>query len=216
MIPCRDDRRAARRRQIQDQACRLVIEHGYDGFTMDELAAAVGVSRRTLFNHVPDKAAAVLGNSAAGHAHGPHVDAFRAGQPTGRLVADVLALVRAALVRTEVDDPAVAERIHLVERAVAADPKVATLAMGPFEGALDELVEVVCEREGWVPGDLRAQLLAARVIAILRVVFTEVRRRRGTGSFVELFDEALAAEAELLALADPAAGRVMPPRARTA
>lgn len=213
---CRDDRRAARRREIQEQACRLVIEHGYDGFTMDDLAGAVGVSRRTLFNHVPDKAAAVLGDAATGNAHGPHVDAFRAGRPTGRLVVDVLALVREALVRTEVTDPSVAERIHLVERAVAADAKVASLAMTRFESALHELVEVVCEREEWVAGDLRAQLLAARVVAILRVVFTEVRRRRGTGSFVELFDEALAAESELLALAGPVGSLDALPRTRTA
>ena len=39
----------------------LADEHGLDGFTMDELATAADVSRRTLFNHFPGKVDAVLG-----------------------------------------------------------------------------------------------------------------------------------------------------------
>lgn len=49
-------RRIARQQEIHAADCRLVVERGYDGFTMDDLAGAVGVSRRTLFNHDPDKA----------------------------------------------------------------------------------------------------------------------------------------------------------------
>ena len=44
---------------------RLADDRGFDGFTMDELAAAAAVSRRTLFNHVSGKLEAVLGPPAA-------------------------------------------------------------------------------------------------------------------------------------------------------
>ena len=42
-------------------AQRLAVDCGYAGFTVEDLARAVGVSRRTLFNHVSSKEEAVLG-----------------------------------------------------------------------------------------------------------------------------------------------------------
>ena len=41
----------------------LADERGFDGFTMEDLADAAGVSRRTLFNYFPGKADAVLGEA---------------------------------------------------------------------------------------------------------------------------------------------------------
>ena len=38
-----------------------MLEHGLDGFTMEQLAERVGVSRRTLFYYFPAKDDAVLG-----------------------------------------------------------------------------------------------------------------------------------------------------------
>jgi AcrR family transcriptional regulator len=44
--------RAERRRAILDAARTLATEHGPDGFTVEQVAAVAGVSRRTVFNHV--------------------------------------------------------------------------------------------------------------------------------------------------------------------
>ena len=74
-------RRIARQQEIHAAACRLVVERGYYGFTMDDLAGAVGVSRRTLFNHVPDKASAVLGGEE-GRVHGAVGEFIARRQPT--------------------------------------------------------------------------------------------------------------------------------------
>ncbi|RCV47682.1 TetR/AcrR family transcriptional regulator [Marinitenerispora sediminis] len=46
--------RAARRRAVA-AALRLFTEHGYEATTMDDIAAAAGVSRRTLFRHFGSK-----------------------------------------------------------------------------------------------------------------------------------------------------------------
>lgn len=43
--------RAERRLAILDAARALATEHGSDGFTVDQVAARAGVSRRTVFNH---------------------------------------------------------------------------------------------------------------------------------------------------------------------
>ena len=53
-------RREERRRQTQDAlidaAMRLLSEKGFNKTTTDEIAAAAGISRRTLFRHFPAKA----------------------------------------------------------------------------------------------------------------------------------------------------------------
>ena len=77
-------------------AQRLTDAHGLDGFTMDELAEAAEVSRRTLFNYFPSKIDAVLGEH-------PEISDRRArrrsvaGGPHGNLVEDLAELARAAL-----------------------------------------------------------------------------------------------------------------------
>ncbi len=76
-------------------AQRLTDEHGHDGFTMDDLADAAEVSRRTLFNYFPSKTDAVLG--APPEIPDAVVDTFRAGGPHGHLIDDLTELVRAAM-----------------------------------------------------------------------------------------------------------------------
>ena len=75
--------------EIQEAAATLVIERGYDGFTMDELAERVGVSRRTLFNHVPDKASAVLGPFDENNPRPGALELFLEKQPHGRRVRPI-------------------------------------------------------------------------------------------------------------------------------
>ena len=57
-----DEAAAQTEHRITVCAQRLTDELGLDGFTMDELAAAADVSRRTLFNYFPGKIDAVLGS----------------------------------------------------------------------------------------------------------------------------------------------------------
>ncbi|MDO4898926.1 MAG: TetR/AcrR family transcriptional regulator [Rothia sp. (in: high G+C Gram-positive bacteria)] len=49
------------RRTIQKAAINLATIHGFDGFTMKDLAQEVGISRSSLFNYTKDKVSAVLG-----------------------------------------------------------------------------------------------------------------------------------------------------------
>ena len=73
--------------KIRVAALNLVIERGYDGFTMEELAREVGVSRRTLFNHIKDKESAVLGPEMSEEVENQFQN-FAAGLPTGSLRED--------------------------------------------------------------------------------------------------------------------------------
>ncbi|HEX2285887.1 MAG TPA: TetR family transcriptional regulator [Mycobacterium sp.] len=52
-------KRAATKQAIQEQALRLFVEKGYDATTVDEIAAAAGVSHMTFFRYFPRKEAVV-------------------------------------------------------------------------------------------------------------------------------------------------------------
>ncbi len=51
----RSRRRATTRRTIQEHALRLFAEKGYEQTTVEEIAAAAGVSHMTFFRHFPRK-----------------------------------------------------------------------------------------------------------------------------------------------------------------
>ena len=185
-----------KRARIRCEASRLTVERGYDGFTMDDLAGRVGVSRRTLFNVVPDKESAVLGLE-------PDFDAseegsrFRDGGPDGDLVPDRLAMFEAAMMRLSGDDAASASQTatdHLLyTEALAADPKVLAMAHARAARHTREVAELIATREGWAPDDLRARTLAAAVGALVRVSFDEVARREGSTPVAEVFRETVRA-----------------------
>lgn len=57
----RDRKRRATMVSIENAATSLVLEHGFDAVTVDQICAAAEVSKRTFFNYVPTKEAAVIG-----------------------------------------------------------------------------------------------------------------------------------------------------------
>lgn len=54
-------RRTRTRSELTAVARRLTAEHGLSGFTIEELCASVGISRRTFFNHFASKDDVVVG-----------------------------------------------------------------------------------------------------------------------------------------------------------
>lgn len=59
----RERKRRATMAAIEDAATTLVLDHGYDAVTVDQICAHADVSKRTFFNYVPTKEAAVVGTS---------------------------------------------------------------------------------------------------------------------------------------------------------
>lgn len=56
----RADRKLQTFRRIQGEALRLFLEKGFDATTVEEVAAAAGVSHMTVYRHFPNKEALVL------------------------------------------------------------------------------------------------------------------------------------------------------------
>lgn len=57
----RERKRRATMVAIENAATTLVLDNGYDEVTVDQICAAAEISKRTFFNYVPSKEAAVIG-----------------------------------------------------------------------------------------------------------------------------------------------------------
>jgi AcrR family transcriptional regulator len=146
VVPAPGATRAGKRQstahRITAAAQALVLEHGLDGFTMDQLADHVGVSRRTLFNYFPSKDDAVLG--------GPPVldeallETFRAGGPTGNLVDDLAAIVHATLR----DSPDTREDAARARQVMLENPRLIALALQRLRETVESCMVYVEQREG--------------------------------------------------------------------
>jgi AcrR family transcriptional regulator len=190
-------RRAARKRATEQRIhrCALLLtdEHGLEGWTMDELAAAADVSRRTLFNYYPGKSDAVLGGPPELPADA--LAAFDAGGPTGRLVDDLAALASALLGEKDFDP----EFAATARRIVHATPRLLAVVHERFEQVTRELVEHILRREGAGFGEPRARLLLSMLVAVFDDALRRVQDDPTGPTVLERFDENLRQARELLA-----------------
>ena len=139
-------------------AQRLTDDRGLDGFTMEDLAAAVDVSRRTLFNYYPSKIDAVLGPD-------PDLDdevwaTFVAGGPHGDLVEDIIALSCHVLQAK----PLTREELALDRRIMLAEPRLLAAVHDRLATVSAELGALLVARTGDKLDLATAQLLV-RVLA---------------------------------------------------
>lgn len=153
-------RREQTSRRISRCAQDLAIEHGFDGFTLDDLAEHAGVSRRTLFNYFPGKEAAVLDGPAP--LDPGDLATFVAGGPDGNLLRDLGHLVTSIYAREETTHEDW-RRIHaLLER----NPRLITVAKERFEGVAAEVRHATETREGLPAGHPRARVAVALIAGL--------------------------------------------------
>lgn len=165
----------------------LTDERGLDGWTMDELAEACNVSRRTLFNYFSGKLDAVLG---AAEPPDPTVLAeFRTGGPTGHLATDAKIVIADMLA----DDHLPPERWNRLRRLVTSDARLHQEMNHRLEGAARYLAESIQEREGASLEPFRAHTLAAVILALLLLAlesYVNDPRRTFAQYYVEAFEAA--------------------------
>ncbi len=166
----RSARHAVTSRAIEENAVRLVLEHGLDAVTVDMICDAVGISQRTFFNHFPTKIDAIIG------AAGPTVDetAVRRflASDNPDVLGELLDLV-ARLAPGDADNPALAmARWQLI----TGTPALLQVQMDRMIGVQRELVEVLVLRlarhagPGETPEQIRdqANLLSYLIAGIMR------------------------------------------------
>lgn len=189
----RGQRHAATVRRIVAAARRLTVEQGLDGFTMDDLAAATGVSRRTLFNHVAGKDDAVIGPL-------PEIPAdalatFVAGGPHGDLVDDLVALA----VRVIGESPETPEEVAAGRAALDASPRLHQLSTRRLHDLVEESVDLVAQREGAAYDRERLDVTVALLLACVDLAMSRYLTGRYGDDLGEVLLRTVAIARDLLA-----------------
>lgn len=188
----RTDRRQATGLRISREAQRLTEEHGLDGFTMEDLADAAGVSRRTLFNYYPGKIDAVLGEEPVISEEA--MARFRAGG-TGDLVRDLRDLAIECLDGRDVTT----EDVDRARRILLANSRLLTAAHVRFTGISAGIVELIREREGADFDAQRAEIAVRLLAALFDTALDSFLGDPSGRSIAEAYDDVLGAARQLLA-----------------
>lgn len=152
-LPTRSARMQKTRLAITRCSRKLTAEHGFSGFTIEELCSRVGISRRTFFNYFATKLDAVFGHIDDGlpaealerfkNARQPGMEGI---SPT--LLADLVELVVTQLRRDE--EEILSE--HGFFEAVHREPELLAKMVKVGPERMQEFMALVAVREG-VPVD---------------------------------------------------------------
>jgi AcrR family transcriptional regulator len=165
-----NDRPTGRPRTIDPDAVSLVAlrlfdDQGFDAVSMDDVAAAAEVSRRSLFRLFPNKAALVWGGLDEFAAR--FREALRS-RPADEPSA--VALRAAYRIGATFPDDAVEVTRHRL-RVIRANPSLEHVGAATVTALTDEILRYVAERDGVTADDLavavRAHTLAAAASAAL-------------------------------------------------
>jgi AcrR family transcriptional regulator len=188
-LTLRERTRRAVHAEITDTALRLFAEHGFEATTVEQIAAAAGISRRSFFHYFRSKEDVVLGDLEA---LGRRVrDALEA-RPATETAWEAL---RAALKTLHAPGAGAVTALQVADMYADAP----SLRAKHLEKHLrwQELFAPDIERRlGIAPGttgDPRARAVIAAALACLDTAVEAWRESGGTADPVELFDAAVAA-----------------------
>jgi AcrR family transcriptional regulator len=183
--------------RIQEEAMRLFLEKGYEATTVEEIAAAAGVSHMTVFRHFPTKEALVLTDR-----YDPIMRAAIAKRPATEPPLDSIfyAIVELFHQFTEGD-------IELARQRSLLARQVPSLQQGMWVHKLIsvDVLEAALRERGGFAEDSPVSRLAARIAT---AIFTEASERWVDGDDPRPLDEMIldnfAVARSLLLPPDPA------------
>lgn len=185
-------RREKAARHISMCAQTLTAERGFEGFTMEELAQAAGVSRRTLFNYFDSKLDAVLGPEP--ELTDEITGEFRAGGPSGHLLTDLGHLAHRHFERM----PQEREEVTII-RTVVRNPRVLAACHDRFETMAVRVLAMIREREGSQYDEIRSKVALGLLLVLCQVALDNFIDNTDERTFTDHYDEALASANTLFA-----------------
>jgi AcrR family transcriptional regulator len=161
-IGLRERKKAATRSALSSAAMDLAVERGVDAVTVDDIAAAAGVSARTFFNYFATKEEAFVAEDLA--LGRELVQRLRSEPPDALLWPTVVRLLGDNLDLASPLTPAQARAQH----AVRTHPAVLTQQFLQYAGLETDLVAEIARRTGVQATALEPRLLAAALVAAMR------------------------------------------------
>jgi mycofactocin system transcriptional regulator len=159
------DLRAATRARIEQAALTLFLRDGFEQVTIDDVAGAAGIGRRTFFRYFATKADAVWGDFDA------HVDRLEQLLGAARPGTPVLTAICTAYV--DVNDYGPAELPLLRERMqlILTEPALQAHSQLRYAAVDDAVARWVAARTGGAPEDLLPRLVATSARAAATTAF---------------------------------------------
>jgi AcrR family transcriptional regulator len=182
----RERKKAATRTSIQEQALRLFGEKGYEATTVEEIAAAAGVSHMTFFRYFPTKEDVVLSDD-----YDPLIASLIAARPPDERPIE---MVRHALV-AGIRALGTAERAALLTRcglAVRA-PALRARMLQDQEITQQLIAGALAAHPGHHQNDLRTRVIAAACVAAVTAALLNWAENDGADDPADIVDEGLSA-----------------------
>lgn len=175
----RERKKAQTRRRLQEQALRLFAEHGYEATTVEQIAAAAGVSHMTFFRYFPTKEDVVLSDD-----YDPMLAELIQARPSSEHpVVRIHAAVREGLAAIyAANRAALLARVQLILRTPALRARLwenQFVTRELFEGALGEDAP-----------NIRTRVLASVCLATLTTALEMWAAADGSIDLPELIDDA--------------------------
>jgi AcrR family transcriptional regulator len=184
--PLIDRRRRLVRADIGRVAIDLFAERGFDAVTVDDIAAAAGISQRTFFRYFATKDEVVLDYERRLLERLVTVVAERPA-----VEGPVTALRNAYLVTSQVA-PEDRERVVQLGRILAAAPDLRATAHGARTAPNDALVDVAARRMGVPADDPRPRVAVAAMTSVAAAEWAAWVEGGGEGDPAERIGAALA------------------------
>ena len=175
--PLRERKKDATRRALAERALHLALARGYHGFTIADLVADVGVSRRTFSNYFADKAECIA--AVTDGWLDDVLDAIRHA-PADASLLDVLQTGLIAVAREGV------ARWGALQTVAATEPELAARMLAGDEVVADVVSGEVAARAGLAGDDIRVRLLASFAVTAGREVITRWAASGGRADNAEL------------------------------
>lgn len=163
---------------------RLFVERGFDATTVDDIAAAAGIARRTFFLYYPSKNDVVYGGfeelltQLRGHLEATPADVA------------VLDAVRDAVVTFNRVDPAVEDLHRERMRLILHTPALQAHSTLRYQAWRDVVAEFAADRFGCAVHELRPQLVAQTALGAALAAYEQWLHLPGS-DLEKLLDEAL-------------------------
>jgi TetR/AcrR family transcriptional regulator, regulator of mycofactocin system len=153
-------RRSTTTDQLSNVAIDLFVARGFDDVSVDDVAHAAGIARRTLFRYYPSKSALPWGDFDA------HLERMRnqlADLETGVPIGDAL---RAALLAFNTFDEAETARHRQRMRVILQTAELQAYSMTMYAGWRAVVAAFVARRLGLTAGDLVPQTVAWTMLGV--------------------------------------------------
>lgn len=162
----REQNKVKTRRALQDAALELALEQGVESVTVEAISEGAEVASRTFFNYFACKEDALVAEAAdvAVDLHPMIIERPSAEPP--------LRALRAVIAQSDFVSAVHADRERILarQRLVQQHPPLMSRQLAQYARVEETFADALAERLGVTPGqDLRAELLAALTVSVLRV-----------------------------------------------